>query len=262
MISVTEPVAKRPGRAGTFAALLRADFIAITHSAVVLMLNFIVPVFIVVLLGRRGTSSALAGAIGGDAFAIALALTIGLMTSSLFGYSIALARDREAGVFQRLRLTPTPTWQIMGSRLLLQLVADLVMTVIVVIVATALHHAAFGAGQLLLLLGVSVLGGAMFLALAQALVALVRSAAVVSAVSRFAYIVLLLLGLIGVSGALGPTVQAVGEWTPVGALIDAYAGAVGLTSWGWRGTAGVIAIVVYGVVGVFVGVRWFSWSTR
>jgi ABC-2 type transport system permease protein len=57
------------------------------------------------------------------------------MTSSLFGYSIALVRDREAGVFQRLRLTPTPTWQIMGSRLVLQVVADLVMTVIVIIVA-------------------------------------------------------------------------------------------------------------------------------
>lgn len=262
MIFVTETGAKRPAPAGTFAALLRADFIAITHSAVVLMLNFIVPVFIVVLLGRRGTASALAGAIGGDAFAIALALTIGLMTSSLFGYSLALARDREAGVFQRLRLTPTPTWQIMGSRLLLQLVADLVMTAIVVVVSAVMRHAAFGAGRLLLLVGISVLGGAMFLALAQALVALVRSAAAVSAVSRFAYVVLLLFGLIGVSGALGPTVQAIGAWTPVGALINAYAGAGGLTSWGWSSTAGMIAIVGYTVIGVYVGVRWFSWSTR
>lgn len=244
------------------AALLRADLIATTHSAVVLMLNFIVPVVIVVALGRRGTASALAGTIGGDAFAIALALTIGLMTSSLFGYSIALARDREAGVFQRLRLTPTPTWQIMGSRLLLQLAADVVMTVIVVGVAAVMHHADFGAGRLLLLMVISILGAAMFLALAQALVALVRSAAVVSAVSRFAYIVLLGLGLIGVSGALGPTVQAVGAWTPVGALINAYAGAGGLTSWGWSSTAGMIAIVGYTVIGVYVGVKWFSWSTR
>lgn len=255
--------AATPPRAGLgFAALLRADFIAMTRSAVVLMLNFVVPVFIVVIISRPSTADNIAPSIGGAGFAVGLALTIGLMTSSLFGYSIALARDREAGVFQHLRLTPTPTWQIMGSRLLLQLLADLVMTVVVLVVAAAVHREGFGPGQLVLFVLISLLGGAMFLALAQGLVALVRSAAIVSAVSRVAYIVLLLLGLLGVSGALGPTLKAIGTWSPVGALIDAYAGAVSLIGWGWQSTAGVIAVVGYIVIGVFVGVRWFNWGTH
>lgn len=259
---MSDPTAARPKVGLGFPSLLRADFIALTHSAVVLMLNFVVPIFIVVLLSRPSTTDAIAASAGGEGFAIGLALTIGLMTSSLFGYSIALARDREAGVFQRLRLTPTPTWQIMGSRLLLQMLANLAMTVVVVTVAMVVHRAGFGAGQLLLFTATSILGGAMFLALAQALVALVRSAAVVSAVSRLAYIVLLLLGLVGASGALGPTFRTVGDWSPVGALINTYAGAVGLVGWGWTSTAGLVAVLGYTVIGVIVGVRWFSWSTH
>lgn len=117
-------------------------------------------------------------------FGIGLALTYSLMSSSLIGYSLAVERDREAGIFQRLRVTPAPTWAVMGSRLLVQIVLDILMTGLVLVTDDIIHHVDFNAGAVLLVLAVSIAGGAMFLAIAQALVGLVRSAAVVNALGR------------------------------------------------------------------------------
>jgi len=56
----------------------------------------------------------------GAPFALSSCITIGLIAIGLIGYSNMMARDRERGVFQRLRLTPATTWDIMFSRLMVQ----------------------------------------------------------------------------------------------------------------------------------------------
>ena len=71
---------------------------------------------------------------------IGLAITYGLLSTSLLGYAITIARDREKGVFQRLRVTPAPTWTIMTSRLAMQAIANLIIAIVVVIVGTRIHH--------------------------------------------------------------------------------------------------------------------------
>lgn len=244
-----------------YGSLLRADFIVLLRSGRTLLLNVAVPIFILVLIGLRlGKGSALSS--GGPGFTIGLALTYGLMASSLMGYSITVARDRDAGVFQRLRVTPAPTWAIMTSRLLVQIVVDLIMTVIVLVLAGFIFHTALAPGLYLLIVCVSILGGAMFLAIAQAVVGLVRSANVVNAVGRILYIVFLLLGLLGSSGLLGDAVKAISSWTPVGALINLYAGVLDLAHWNWADTSGIIATVAYIAVGAFIGIRWFRWESR
>ena len=50
------------------------------------------------------------------------------------GYTNAIARDRDKGVFQRLRVAPLPTWAIMGSRLSVQLLLILCSTIAVFVV--------------------------------------------------------------------------------------------------------------------------------
>jgi ABC-2 type transport system permease protein len=245
-----------------FGSLLRADFTVLIRNGRTLILNVAVPIFILVLIGLRLGKGGNALTNIGVGFVIGLALTYGLMASSLMGYSITVARDRDAGVFQRLRVTPTPTWAIMGSRILVQIVVDLIMTVVVLIIGNIMFHTALGAGQYLLIIGVSILGGAMFLAIAQAVVGLIRSAVVVNAVGRILYVVFLLLGLLGSTGLLGTAVQAVSAWTPVGAMIDLYRGVIDIAHWNWADTNGLIAAVGYIVVGAFIGVRWFRWESR
>jgi ABC-2 type transport system permease protein len=252
----------QPATGLVFGSLLRADFTVLRRSSRTLVLNLAVPIFIVVLIGVRQGNVGNPLTNGGAAFTIGLALSYGLMASSLLGYSITVARDRDAGVFQRLRVTPAPTWAIMTSRLLVQIVVNIIMTVIVVIVGGFVYHVVFSPGDYLLIVCVSILGGAMFLAIAQAIVGLVRSATVVNALGRVLYVVLLLLGLLGSSGILGTTVQVIADWSPVGALINLYVGVLNISHWDWTDNNGLIAIVVYIVVGAFIGIRWFRWESR
>jgi ABC-2 type transport system permease protein len=253
--------AARPAVGPIFGSLLRADFTVLLRNARTMSLNIALPVVILVITGLHGGQKTTNG-FGAAAFDIGLALAYGLMSSSLIGYSLTIARDREAGVFQRLRVTPAPTWAIMSSRIVVQIVLDIIMTVIVLIVGGIIHNQAFTPTEYLLVLCVSVVGGAMFLAIAQAIVALVRSAAVVNALGRILYVVFLLLGLLGSSGILGTTVKDISAWTPAGAIINIYGGVLSLAQWSSLDTQGLIAMIIYIIVGAFVGIRWFRWDAR
>lgn len=252
----------RPAIGLIFGSLLRADSTVLLRSGRTLLLNIAVPIFILVITGLHLGNKGSGFTYGSTGFTIGLALSYGLMTSSLMGYTNTVAHDRDAGVFQRLRVTPAPTWAIMTSRLLVQIIVDLFMTVIVVIVGGIIHNAIFSPGEYLLLVGVSILGGAMFLAIAQAIVGLVRSAAVVNAVGRIFYIVFLLLGLLGSSGILGSTVQDISNWSPAGAMINLYGGVLDLPNWNGTDTNGLIATLGYIIVGAFIGIRWFRWDAK
>ncbi|HEX4399981.1 MAG TPA: ABC transporter permease [Galbitalea sp.] len=250
----------RPKIGLIFRSLLRADSTVLVRSSRTLLLNVLVPILYLVItnlhLGKGGITHL------SVEFSISLALTVGLVSSSLIGYSITIAHDRDAGVFQRLRVTPAPTWAIMTSRLLVQIIVDLIMTVVVLLVGSIIHNTVFSAGGYLLVVCVSILGGAMFLAIGQAIVGLITSAAAVNAVGRILFIVFLLLGLLGASGILGSTVQNISDWTPVGALINLYTGVLNLAHWDWTNTSGLIATVGYTLVGAFIGIRWFRWESR
>jgi ABC-2 type transport system permease protein len=251
----------RPAIGLIFGSLIRADFTVLLRSGRTLLLNIALPIVILVITDLHpGKNSA--SLFGGAEFSIGLALTYGLLSSSLIGYSLSIARDRDAGVFQRLRVTPAPTWAIMASRLLVQIILDLIMTVIVVVVGAIIHNLAFSVSQFLLLVCVSIVGGAMFLAIAQAIVGLVRSSAVVNALGRILYVIFLLLGLLGSSGLLGTTVKAISDWSPVGAMINLYGGVLDISHWSWTDTNGLIATAGYIIVGAFIGIRWFRWDSR
>jgi ABC-2 type transport system permease protein len=252
----------RPAVSLIFGSLLRADFTVLIRSARTLLLNIVLPIFILFITNQHAGKGSAGSVLVSALFSIGLALTYGLLSSSLIGYSLSVARDREAGVFQRLRVTPAPTWAIMSSRLLVQIVLDVIMTIVVLVIGGIIHNLAFNAGELLLLVAVSIAGGAMFLAIAQAIVGLVRSAAVVNALGRVLYVVLLLLGLLGSSGILGAVVKGISNWTPVGAMITLYGGVLDLAAWGGNDTNAVIAAAGYIVVGAFIGIRWFRWDAR
>lgn len=252
----------RPATGLVYGSLLRADFTVLRRSGRTLLLNILVPILILVIIGLRLGKGGNALTSGGVGFVVGLALTYGLMASSLMGYSITVARDRDAGVFQRLRVTPAPTWAIMSSRVIVQIVVDLIMTVVVLIISGIMFHTVLSVGQYLLIICVSIIGGAMFLAIAQAIVGLIRSAVVVNAVGRILYVVFLLLGLLGSSGLLGDTIKSVSGWTPVGAMINLYDGVLNIAQWDWTDTNGLIAAVGYIIIGAFIGIRWFRWESR
>lgn len=244
-----------PSLAMTLRSLMRADLTVLARSRQTVILNLAVPLVIVAVTSRGNLGR-------GAGFVVGLAITYGLLSSALMGYSAMVARDRELGVFDGLRVTPTPPWAIMLSRLVVQLAANLVTSIVVMAVGSLILHVRFGAVEYLLMVAISVLGAAMFLSIGQALAGLVRSAAAVSAVSRVAYAVLLLVGLLGLTGALGDGFERFADWTPVGALINLFAAALSLAPWSRVDTYAIVASVGYIVVFGVVGIRWFRWTAQ
>ena len=240
----------------TLRSLLRADFTTLLRSRQGVLLNLLVPLIFVFVTGLPGRQR-----IGDPGVLIGLAITYGLISAGMLGYSLTIAKDRDNRVFQRLRVTPTPTWTIMGSRIVVQLVSAVVMSIIVLIIGSVLHHVGFAWYQYLAMLAVSLLGAIVFLSIGQAIVGLLQSSTAINAVGRVLYILFILSGILGVTGALGDGFKAFAGWTPVGALVYLYAAALG-APWSADTTSGLLASLAYCVVFGFVGIRWFRWDSR
>ena len=132
---------------------------------------------------------------------------MGLVSIGTVGYSLAIARDRDTGVFQRLRVTPAPTWTIMVSRWIVQLGAVLVMAIVVLVVAAFFVGVTLPPQDYLFTVLVALLGSAVFLSIGQAIVGLIASADTLNAAGRLLYVPLIGLSVFGDSDRLGTTVE-------------------------------------------------------
>lgn len=242
----------------TLSSLLRADLAVIIKNRRALLVSVILPVLILITTNSGKATNRF----GGSLFLIGLAVSYGLVANSIMGYALAVARDREQGVFQRLRVTPAPPWTIMASRLTMQALSNLVITLVVLIVGTRIHHVSLSAGTYALVLVVSILGSAIFLSIGQALVGLVTSSESINAIGRLLMIGMILLSSLGQSGALGATWKTVSHWTPVGVVMTLFASVFNLSAWSTHDSLTLLAGAGYIVIFTGIGIRWFKWDAR
>jgi ABC-2 type transport system permease protein len=237
--------------------LLQTDFLVLLKNKRAVIISLIVPLYILFITNLHSKSQ-----LGSPIFLVVLAITIGLLSTSIMGYSLTVARDRERGVFQRLRVTPAPTWVIMTSRLLVQICADLIIAIVVLVVGSKIHHLSLSVGEYASVLLVAILGGAVFLSIGQALVGLIKSAVTINSVSSLLYIALLLAGLLGPSGAFGSTFESISKWTPVGAIIAVFQSTLHQTTWDGHTWLSLLVCFGYIIVCSAIGIRWFQWDTN
>ncbi|HEY1421586.1 MAG TPA: ABC transporter permease [Candidatus Dormibacteraeota bacterium] len=246
-----------PSLQGTLKALLRADFTVQLRNVRALILNFVMPVVLLFGLFYNKRASQL----GTVDFRVAVVLMTGMLTLSILIYSITIARDRERGVFQRLRATPAPSWTIMVSRLAVQQVAILVLAVVVLLAARVLENITLSPEAYALTFVVVLLSSATFLGIGQALVGLVKSADTVNAVAPLTYLPVLALGLFGHVTTFGDTFETIARWSPGGAVASLLSGALQPSSWTSDTWWSLGASIAYAVVFAVIGIRWFKWST-
>jgi ABC-2 type transport system permease protein len=237
-------------------SLFRSEFAQAVKNRHALLLSVLMPL---ILLGITDSFTA---HLGGSLFVIGLCISYGLASTSIMGYTQTVARDREKGVLQRLRVTPAPTWTIMGTRLAMQAVNNLIIALVVVIVGSLIHHVSLSAGEYGLVLLVSLLGGAVFLSIGQLLVGLVKSADTVHSAARMLYFGLVILGLFSQSNELGHVWPKIAQWTPVGTVMTLFAGVMNLNAWGTTQTLSLVACAGYVIVCAGVGIHWFRWDGR
>jgi len=185
---------------------------------------------------------------------------VGMTALAVLGYSLSVARDREKGVFQRLRVTPAPTWTIMGSRLVVHIGAIVVMAVLVLIAGAVVERISLSLGGYLLTLVVVVLSSALYLSIGQAFAGLVTSADTINALGRFVLIPLVGLGLLSHLRVFGQTFETVAQWSPGGTVTTLLAAAMQPHTWSGETWGAFVASCGYTVVCAGAGIRWFRWS--
>jgi ABC-2 type transport system permease protein len=260
--SVSAPAARAAGDVSSLNALkvlLRADVTAQLRSYRSLLLTIVLPLFVLLFTSIRGKS---AQRLGGPYVVLELALTVGLVSIGAIGYSTSVARDRDKGILQRLRVTPAPAWTIMASRWIVQVGAVFVMAIVVLVAADIVEGVTLSAAGYVSTVIVALLGSAVFLGIGQAIVALIPSADTLNAAGRLLYLPLIGLSLFGQTDLLGTTFEMVSRWSPGGCLETLLSVSTGASSWAEETWGAVLASVAYIVVFGGVGVRYFRWTGK
>jgi ABC-2 type transport system permease protein len=198
----------------------------------------------------------------GATFALSTCITIGLTALGLMGYSNAIARDRDKGVFQRLRVTPVPTWSIMCSRLIVQMLMILLVTSVVFIAGYEFDKITLTPSGYVLTYATAFIGGAVYLGLGQMIVGLLKNAETVNSTTRLVYFVFLMVGMFGDMGILGLQFKDAVQWTPYGSVKTILAASMDPSRWSNHTSMALLITVGYAVVFCFLGIKWFKWNSQ
>jgi len=244
-----------PSNKDVLSALLRADFTTQWRNRKSVIIVILIP--IIILIAWKG----LVDKVGG-AFVLSNSITLGLNAIGLMGYSNAIARDRDKGIFQRLRVAPLTAWPIMASRLVVQLAMILLLTISVFVVGHYADHVTLSAGGYALSFAMAFVGGAVYLSLGQAIVGLIKNAETVNAVTRLVYFVFIMVGMFADLGALGEKVGKIAQWSPYGTVRHILGISMQPSLWTQHSTMALLVTIGYAVVFSALGIKWFRWSSK
>jgi len=243
---------KIPKPSDAFLSLMRADFTTQWRNRRSVIMSLLVP--IIILISWKGLIAKFGGA-----FVFSIALTIGLTSIGMMGYAISVARDRDKGVFQRLRVTPVPTSFIMMSRLVVQLGMIAVLTLGVFIIGYRVDKIALTPAGYILTFITAFLGGALYLGFGQMIVGLIKNAETVNSTTRLVYIAFIMLGMFGeLSDNL--EFKNIIHWSPFGTVKTILAAAMQPVTWNNNATLALVATLAYALVFSFLGIKWFRWN--
>jgi len=234
-------------------SLLRADFTTQWRNRKSFILILIVPV--IILMSWKGLVDKLGGA-----FVLANCITVGLTAIGLMGYSNSVARDREKGIFQRLRVAPVAPGAIMISRLCVQLAMILLMTTAVFIGGNYFDKITLSASGYLMGYISAFIGGAVYLGLGQMVVGLIKNAETVHSTSRLIYFIFIMVGMFGELGVLGKQIGELVKYSPYGTVKHILASSFQPATWDQSSFIALLFTICYAVVFSILGIRWFRWN--
>jgi ABC-2 type transport system permease protein len=244
-----------PATSAVLASLLRADFTTQWRNRRSVILILIVPV--IILISWKGLIEKLGGA-----FVLSSCITVGLTAIGLMGYSNSIGRDRDKGVFQRLRVAPVPSWSIMVSRIFVQLFMILLVTAAVFLAGYYFDKITLSPAGYLLGILTSFVGGALYLGLGQAIVGLIKNAETVNSVTRLVYFLFIMIGMFGELGVLGESIGEAVKWSPYGTVKRILSASMQPGNWDQQTSIAFLVTVGYAFAFSFLGIRWFRWNPR
>jgi ABC-2 type transport system permease protein len=185
-----------------------------------------------------------------------------VITACFNNTASAITFRRDAGILKRIHGAPLPTGSFLGARI----IHALLLSVVLIVITAAFGHAFYNADipigiTLLRFLVMLVIGAAAFCALGLALTSIIpnadASAAVVNAT------ILPLLFLSGIFIPFGNTTPAwilwIARFFPVKHFADGLQAGFLNTTFQWTD---VLVVAAWGVAGLLLGLRFFSWEPR
>ncbi|MCR8561375.1 ABC transporter permease [Mucilaginibacter sp. BJC16-A38] len=237
--------------------LLRADFTTQWRNRRAVVLTLIVPVVILALW------KVFVEKMGGP-FVLSNSITIGLVATGLMGYSNSIARDRDKGIFQRLRVAPLPSWTIMGSRIIVQIVMILLITTFVFIIGKQYDGITLTPLAYVLTYFTALVGGVVYLSIGQMIVGRIQNPETVNSASRFIYFIFIMSGMLGEMyiNEVGKTIHDIIVWSPYGTVKTILAAGMEPAKWNNNASMALLATLGYTVVCTTLGIKWFKWNTK
>jgi ABC-2 type transport system permease protein len=220
--------------------------------------------FVVIFTSLLGNSSVHIGSrvVKLSTYYVAAMAAFAVITACYNNIATAMSFQRDAGVLKRTHATPLPSVAFLGARIVHAVLVALVLVAVTAAFGHAFYDAELPSGATLVRVVVMLLvGAASFCALGLAVTAVIPNADAAPAIVNATILPLLFLS--GVFIAFGNDTPAWILW--VARIFPVRHFAVGLQA-GLLGTAfhwsDVAVVAVWGVVGLVLATRHFSWEPR
>ena len=247
-----------PKTSTVFTALLKADLTVQWRNRRSVVLSLLMPV--IILISWKGLIPLLGGPL-----TLANSLSYGLIATTLLGYANTLARDRDKGIFQRLRVAPLPTWAIMVSRLAVQLLMIVIITTAIFIVGNNYDKITLSPAGYAVTYFIAVIGAAVYLSIGQIIVGLIKNPETVNTTSRLVFIVFIMAGMFAtIYSAHNQTtsIAQITHWSPYGTVNTMMSAAMVPDKWGTDATYSLLATIGYIIVFSTIGIQKFKWESK
>lgn len=186
----------------------------------------------------------------------------GVMAACFTILAITLVNRREMGLLKRLRLSPLPTWMAMAA-LLLNAMIVAALGVILLLVVGRLGYSVHGPVHWLPFIVTLIVAMLCYSALGVGMSTLVPNADAAGPMVSLTFFILVALSGLWFPIAPGSGLASFANFFPIrhliNALVGSFTGQPGAPLWPWH-DLGVMAI--WGVLGVFVGLRRWTWSPK
>jgi ABC-2 type transport system permease protein len=199
-----------------------------------------------------------------DRYYVAAMASFSVITATYTNLAISVSFQRDSGILKRTRGTPVPAAVYLSARVIHAILVSLLLVVITATFGILVYGAGIPTGTALLEFIVTVIVGAMaFSALGLATTAIVPNAEAAPAVVNA--IILPLLFLSGIFIPLGTDapqwMKTIGDIFPVKHFAEAMMGSFygSPLPFQW---SDVLAVALWGVVGLVLATRFFSWEPR
>ena len=220
--------------------------------------------FMIIFNVLFGGTSGIGGGLRVADFYTPAVIVFGVITATYTNIAMTITVARDLGILKRMRGTPLPPWAFMAGRILHSVLLAFILVVIVSAFGATFYSVHLPWDRLPALLLTLAVSAATFCALGLAIAGLVPNADSAPAIVQFSILPLNFISNVFVDMRDAPAwINTVSKIFPIRHFADAMLGIWNPLTAGNGFYWGDLAVIaVWGVAGVLVAVRFFTWEPR